>query len=159
MTKKKSSKIEQPPTRDTETTQGHDLVFLVVPHAVAWVFWRWGRPVGFGMHCGYFGPGFKRDEENEKRDEEVMGGFSSWVIVDVPALDAVWLGSDPQFARSEFCRPARASDARTFDEMTDQSLAMLEQVTKHKPPDIIRRVISESHCIGIAVKEDDEGET
>jgi hypothetical protein len=139
--------------RDTTPSQGHDLVILVEENASAWVFWRWGWPLEYGVVVGdNFGPQFIRREERELIDQKRHGGFNAWVILACRALRAFQL-SDEKFFDAEPVWPATEDKLAGVRTLADESIAFLEKHTGYELPSIVRRAIAESLCIGIAISE------
>ena len=142
--------------RDTSPDQGHDLVVLLLNESHrAWVLWRWGMPAGYGVTVGGFHAPTCRDPKMEAWAEEAAGGISAWVVLACSPVEAFLANSASEYDDMEPCHPATAEALERVRHLTVESMDMMRELAaKHGAtvPDIIERVIAESHAIGIAVE-------
>ncbi len=139
---------------DWATEEGHQLVVLFQEKLISWVFWRWGRPVAFGAKAGSMG---EIDLVPRKHGFEKP---STWLVVPHDDGQTAFRAAETTLSRKAKGDLVEVTttekDQETLDEaapLVDACMAMLSEYSEHTAPEIIRRVIHESLCIGVGVKE------
>jgi hypothetical protein len=111
--------------------------------------------MAFGIEAGvgHMGPHFRRNKKQEAIDKKHMGGFDAWVVLDCSPMSAFWSGYDP-LCNAEPTSPSTEDDLEGLDQLIEESVVKLEEITGMEVPALVRRVVVESVSIGVAVADE-----